>query len=40
VSTDVASCIASVIGGIEFPKPQGNGTVQVEYPFEFTPTGG
>jgi hypothetical protein len=30
----VASCVASVVGNIEFPKPNGGG-VQVNYPFTF-----
>ncbi|HEY4238985.1 MAG TPA: AgmX/PglI C-terminal domain-containing protein [Kofleriaceae bacterium] len=34
---NVASCVASVVGRIEFPKP--NGPVQVHYPFIFRPTG-
>jgi FHA domain len=36
----VASCVASVLKGIEFPKPKGGGGVQVRYPFTFHPTGG
>ena len=31
----VASCVADVIGNIEFPKPNGGGGVQVNYPFTF-----
>jgi pSer/pThr/pTyr-binding forkhead associated (FHA) protein len=40
VDSDVASCVAGVIRGIEFPKPKGGGSVQVNYPFIFRPTGG
>jgi hypothetical protein len=40
VSGEVASCVASVIKAIEFPKPKGGGGVQVNYPFNFRPTGG
>ncbi len=40
VNGEVASCVASVIKGIEFPKPKGGGGVQVNYPFNFRPTGG
>lgn len=36
-STDVETCIAAVIKGIEFPKPKGNGPVTVKYPFKFQP---
>jgi hypothetical protein len=35
VDPDVASCVADVIKGIEFPKPKGGGGVQVNYPFNF-----
>lgn len=31
----VASCVASVIKNIEFPKPTDGGNVQVNYPFNF-----
>jgi hypothetical protein len=31
----VTSCVASVIKGIEFPKPTDGGNVQVNYPFTF-----
>lgn len=31
----VEGCVASVILGIQFPKPQGGGTVNVSYPFHF-----
>ena len=34
-SQKVASCVAEVITGIEFPKPNGGGGVQVNYPFTF-----
>ena len=36
---EVASCLAGVIGSIEFPKPGDGGGVQVNYPFSFHPTG-
>jgi outer membrane biosynthesis protein TonB len=35
----VDACVAAVIQGIEFPKPQGGGTVLVNYPFVFRPAG-
>lgn len=35
----VANCVADVIGRIEFPKPQGGGGVQVNYPFTFHASG-
>jgi hypothetical protein len=40
VDADVASCVSGVLGAIEFPKPKGDATVKVDYPFEFMPTGG
>lgn len=40
VDDAVATCIASVIRAIEFPKPQGGGNVNVSYPFVFRPAGG
>jgi len=40
VDPDVASCVAAVIKAIAFPKPKGGGGVQVNYPFNFRPTGG
>ena len=40
VDSEVASCVAQVIKNIEFPKPKGGGGVQVNYPFNFRPTGG
>jgi len=40
VDTNVANCVASVIGQIVFPKPKGGGSVNVSYPFVFTPAGG
>ena len=40
VDGEVASCVAAVIKAIEFPKPKGGGGVQVNYPFNFRPTGG
>lgn len=39
VDGNVASCVANVIKGIEFPKPKGGGGVQVNYPFTFRPAG-
>ena len=33
----VATCIADVIKGIEFPKPEGGDVVLVTYPFTFRP---
>ena len=39
VDPDVSTCVAGVIKTIEFPKPKGNGIVQVSYPFTFRPTG-
>ncbi len=40
VDGEVANCVAAVIKAIEFPKPKGGGGVQVNYPFNFRPTGG
>jgi hypothetical protein len=40
VDSEVANCVAAVIKAIEFPKPKGGGGVQVNYPFNFRPTGG
>lgn len=37
VHAEVADCIAKIIRGIEFPKPDGGGGVQVNYPFTFRP---
>ncbi|MEO8550848.1 MAG: AgmX/PglI C-terminal domain-containing protein, partial [Kofleriaceae bacterium] len=39
VDSEVSSCVADVIHGIEFPKPKGGGGVQVNYPFTFRPAG-
>ena len=39
VDPEVASCVADVIHGIEFPKPKGGGGVQVNYPFTFRAAG-
>ncbi|HEX7703636.1 MAG TPA: AgmX/PglI C-terminal domain-containing protein [Kofleriaceae bacterium] len=39
VDPDVASCVADVIHGIEFPKPQGGVGVHVNYPFIFHSAG-
>jgi Ca-activated chloride channel family protein len=33
---EVDNCVATVIKGIEFPRVQGDGTVQVNYPLTFT----
>jgi Ca-activated chloride channel family protein len=33
----VATCVAGVLGAIEFPKAEGAGTTQVNYPFTFEP---
>jgi hypothetical protein len=35
----VATCVAGVIGDIEFPKPKSGGGVTVNYPFTFHPAG-
>ena len=39
VSPEVASCVASVIKAIEFPRSDGKGAVQVTYPFMFSASG-
>ena len=39
VDRDVATCLAGVIKGIEFPRPKGGGGVQVNYPFTFRTAG-
>jgi hypothetical protein len=39
VDPAVSGCIENVIKGIEFPKPTGGGTVQVNYPLTFRPAG-
>jgi hypothetical protein len=39
VDPEVAACVVKVIESIEFPKPQGGGGVQVNYPFTFRPAG-
>jgi hypothetical protein len=36
VSPEVSGCVASVVKGIEFPASKG-GSIQVNYPFVFTP---
>jgi hypothetical protein len=36
---EVASCVADVIGAIEFPAPKGGGAVQVNYPLTFHAAG-
>ena len=38
--TNVATCVASVVHGITFPRPTDNGPVQVNYPFTFHHRGG
>jgi outer membrane biosynthesis protein TonB len=35
VDPDVATCVANVIRSLAFPKPNGGGGVQVNYPFTF-----
>jgi len=40
VSPEVSSCVADVIGGIEFPKPKSGAVKVSSYPFEFRPSGG
>jgi hypothetical protein len=37
--SEVASCVAGVIGAIEFPSPKGGGAVQVNYPLTFHAAG-
>lgn len=37
VSPDVATCMASAVKAITFPRPRGGGGVQVSYPFTFRP---
>jgi hypothetical protein len=39
VDPEVSSCVADVIKSIEFPKPKGGGSVQVNYPFIFHSSG-
>jgi hypothetical protein len=39
VDPEVSSCVADVIKNIEFPKPKGGGSVQVNYPFIFRSSG-
>jgi len=39
VDNEVSSCVADVIKNIEFPKPKGGGSVQVNYPFIFHQSG-
>jgi hypothetical protein len=34
-NSEVANCVADVVANIEFPKPNGGGGVQVNYPFTF-----
>ena len=36
---DVASCVNWVIQSIQFPKPEGNSSVEVSYPISFRPGG-
>ncbi|MEO7732097.1 MAG: AgmX/PglI C-terminal domain-containing protein, partial [Kofleriaceae bacterium] len=40
MDSEVASCIATVIGTIAFPPPRDGSGVQVNYPFTFRPTTG
>jgi hypothetical protein len=40
VDPQVSACVASVVSGIEFPKPKGGGLVRVQYPFTFRRAGG
>jgi hypothetical protein len=35
---EVASCVATAIKAIQFPKPAGGGSVDVRYPFGFRPS--
>jgi hypothetical protein len=37
VHADVESCVAAVFQAIEFPKPKGGGSINVSYPFTFSP---
>lgn len=39
VDPSVSSCVAQVLGGIQFPKPTGGGVVNVSYPFTFRQAG-
>jgi hypothetical protein len=34
---ELEACVAGVIRAIEFPRPDGGGVIQVNYPFEFHP---
>jgi hypothetical protein len=34
-NSEVANCVSDVVSNIEFPKPNGGGGVQVNYPFTF-----
>ncbi|MCL2178998.1 MAG: AgmX/PglI C-terminal domain-containing protein [Proteobacteria bacterium] len=36
---EMGDCVANEIRLLEFPRPQGGGTVQVTYSFTFKPTG-
>ncbi len=36
---EVNACVASVVKGIEFPKPKSVGVVDVLYPITFKPSG-
>jgi outer membrane biosynthesis protein TonB len=38
VDPEVSRCVANVVGGIEFPRPKGEGGVQVTLPFTFRPS--
>jgi hypothetical protein len=39
VDTDVSTCVADAVQGIEFPKPKDGKDVNVTYAFTFTPAG-
>src|SRR5690606_37423539 len=36
----VAACVATLIQGVEFPKPKNGDDVRVRYPITFRPAGG
>jgi hypothetical protein len=37
INAKVENCVLGVIKGMRFPEPLGGGTVEVDYPFNFTP---
>nr|HEX4315151.1 AgmX/PglI C-terminal domain-containing protein [Kofleriaceae bacterium] len=39
MNSDVAQCVAGVVGAIAFPAPSDGGSVQVKYPFHFHASG-